>query len=64
MRTTLTLDEDVAALLGQAAKKRRLPFKTIVIDALQCRPPAAIIRRNIWPLHPGPGLAPTRFKRS
>lgn len=35
MRTTLTLDKDVAARLEQAAKKRRLPFKTIVNDALR-----------------------------
>jgi hypothetical protein len=35
MRTTLTLDKDVAARLEQMAKKRRLPFKTIVNDALR-----------------------------
>lgn len=35
MRTTLTLDKDVAARLAQTAKKRRLPFKTIVNDALR-----------------------------
>ena len=35
MRTTLTLDKDVAARLEQTAKKRRLPFKTIVNDALR-----------------------------
>jgi len=35
MRTTLTLDKDVAARLEQAAKKRRLPFKTVVNDALR-----------------------------
>jgi len=35
MRTTLTLDKDVASRLEQAAKRRRLPFKTIVNDALR-----------------------------
>lgn len=35
MRTTLTLDKDVAARLEQAAKKRRVPFKTVVNDALR-----------------------------
>ena len=35
MRTTLTLDKDVAARLTQTAKKRGLPFKTIVNDALR-----------------------------
>jgi hypothetical protein len=35
MRTTLTLDKDVAARLEQAARKRRLPFKTVVNDALR-----------------------------
>ena len=35
MRTTLTLDKDVAAGLAQAARKRRLPFKTVVNDALR-----------------------------
>lgn len=35
MRTTLTLDKDVAARLAQTAKKRRLPFKTVVNDALR-----------------------------
>jgi len=35
MRTTLTLDKDVAARLEQTAKKRRLPFKTVVNDALR-----------------------------
>jgi hypothetical protein len=35
MRTTLTLDKDVAARLEQTARKRRLPFKTVVNDALR-----------------------------
>jgi hypothetical protein len=35
MRTTLSLDKDVAARLARAAKRRRQPFKTIVNDALR-----------------------------
>jgi len=35
MRTTLTLEKDVAARLAQTAKKRGLPFKTVVNDALR-----------------------------
>ena len=35
MRTTLTLDKDVAARLEQTAKRRRLPFKTLVNEALR-----------------------------
>lgn len=35
MRTTLTLDKDVAARLEQTAKKRRMPFKTVVNEALR-----------------------------
>ena len=35
MRTTLTLDDDVAALLERARKSRRTNFKTIVNEALR-----------------------------
>jgi len=35
MRTTLTLDKDVAVRLEQTARKRRQPFKTVVNDALR-----------------------------
>lgn len=35
MRTTLTLEKDVAARLEQAARRRKLPFKVIVNDALR-----------------------------
>lgn len=35
MRTTLTLEKDVAARLGQVAKKRRQPFKVVVNDVLR-----------------------------
>jgi len=48
MRTTLTLDKDVAARLEQTAKKRRLPFKTVVNDALRAGL-AAIDTPNVSP---------------
>jgi toxin-antitoxin system PIN domain toxin len=35
MRTTLTLDADVAARLARVTRKRRAPFKTIVNEALR-----------------------------
>ena len=35
MRTTLTLDDDVAALLRKNQRRRRAPFKTVVNDALR-----------------------------
>jgi hypothetical protein len=35
MRTTLTLEKDVAARLGQVARKRRQPMKAIVNEALR-----------------------------
>lgn len=47
MRTTLTLDADVAARLKAAVRASRRPFKTVVNDALRSglealdHPPAA-----------------------
>lgn len=35
MRTTLSLDDDVAALLKKAAAERKVSFKTLVNDALR-----------------------------
>jgi hypothetical protein len=35
MRTTLTLDDDVAARLKTAVKKQRRPFKWLVNEALR-----------------------------
>jgi hypothetical protein len=35
MRTTLTIDDDVAVRLEQEQRKRRLPFKQIVNDVLR-----------------------------
>ena len=35
MRTTLTLDDDVAALLARLQKSERRPFKVLVNEALR-----------------------------
>jgi hypothetical protein len=35
MRTTLTLDDDVAALLRRAIARRKLPLKQVVNEALR-----------------------------
>lgn len=40
MRTTLTLDGDVVARLAHIAKRRRVPFNTVVNDALRAGLPA------------------------
>lgn len=62
MRTTLTLDEDVAVRLHAESKKTGRPFKTIVNETLRAglalaatsrpRPPFVV---EPWPM----GLAPT-----
>ena len=35
MRTTLTIDDDVARLLNEAVHRERRPFKSVVNDALR-----------------------------
>jgi hypothetical protein len=35
MRTTLTLDDDVAILLRRVSEQRRVPFKKVVNDAVR-----------------------------
>jgi len=35
VRTTLTLEKDVAARLDQVVRRRRLPLKTVVNEALR-----------------------------
>jgi hypothetical protein len=45
MRTTLTLDDDVAAKLKAAVKRERRPFRSVVNDAL---------RAGLWALHQRP----------
>jgi hypothetical protein len=50
MRTTMTLEKDVAAKLEQVARKRRQPFKAIVNEAL--RAGLAILDRPVAPRAP------------
>ena len=35
MRTTLTINDDVAALLRQTLKKRKIPLKALINEALK-----------------------------
>ncbi len=66
MRTTLTLDDDVAARLAAEARRSGRSFKDTVNDALRNgldaarrRPHAAPFRvraRDLGPLRPGLGL--------
>ena len=51
MRTTLTLDDDVAALLKKAASREKASFKDVVNQAL---------RRGLAPLASGHRPAPFR----
>jgi hypothetical protein len=62
MRTTLTLDEDVAALLRQRARETGRPFKQVVNEALRAglipRPTlgADVVPSPTFPLGVRPGL--------
>lgn len=66
MRTTLTLDEDVAARLKSLARRSGLAFRQVVNDVLRrglARPPAAAARapftvttRDLGRLQPGLSL--------
>ncbi len=63
MRTTLTLDEDVAAKLAADAHRTRKTFKATVNDvlrrglAVRCpgplRPPFKVVARDLGRLRPG-----------
>lgn len=54
MRTTLTLDDDVATKLHQLAHRRRLPFKEVV---------NAVLRRGLTaPGHGGAGAGSFRVE--
>jgi len=63
MRTTITLDEDVAAKLQAEARKSGLPFKQVVNDAIRTGlavqrrarklPPFAISEKHLFRLRPG-----------
>jgi len=49
MRTTVTLDEDVAAMLKRAARERGAPFKRVLNDAVRAglAPPRAAKRYRL-----------------
>ena len=53
MRTTLTLDDDVAALLDRVRKKRKLSLKDAVNEAM---------RRGLMQLAAGESRRPTPFR--
>lgn len=53
MRTTLTLDPDVARLLEEEVHRRRTTFKEVVNDA---------IRRGLSPAARGPKASPYRVR--
>jgi hypothetical protein len=57
MRTTLSLDDDVAALLKKAAADRKVSFKTLVNEALRSaltsQPRKGKRRRRLTRTHDG-----------
>ena len=63
MRTTLTLDDDVASKLKAQARRTGRPFKDVVNDALrrglatgtpaQPRVPFRVATRDLGPVRPG-----------
>ncbi len=59
MRTTVTLDPDVQALLTEAAYRSGKPFKTTLNDAVRAglKPPKARKKASGWPVYSmGPPL--------
>lgn len=62
MRTTLTLDDDVAALLRSAQTRKKATFKSLVNEAIRDyltrkgRPPKARKRYRVRPVSVGPSL--------
>lgn len=70
MRTTLTLDDDVAALLREEAERSRRPFKQVVNQALRLglRAGAAPERRERFRVKPHsfglkPGIDPDKMNQ-
>ena len=69
MRTTLTLDSDVAALLREEAQRTGLPFKQVVNQAIRRglhvgRPPEDRQRFTVKPFRLGPlrsGIDPDKL---
>jgi hypothetical protein len=68
MRTTLTLDDDVAQLIDEAAHRERRPVKQIVNDALRRALAPRAARQQPYHLTPHesalrPGFDPAGFNR-
>jgi hypothetical protein len=68
MRTTLTLDDDVARLVEEAVHRERRPMKQVVNDALRRALAPAVVREKPYELTPHesavrPGFDPTGFNR-
>lgn len=69
MRTTLTLDDDVAATLREQAQRRNVPLKLVVNDALRRglspsnEEPALPFRVDPLPGGFAPGVDPLRLNQ-
>jgi hypothetical protein len=68
MRTTLTLDDDVARLVAEAVHQQRRPMKQVVNDALRQALNPRPARQEPYRLVPHrselrPGLDPSGFNR-
>jgi hypothetical protein len=70
MRTTLTLDPDVARLLEEEVHRQRKPFKHVVNEAIRrgLASPAASARRERYRVRPHktalrPGIDPGSFNQ-
>jgi hypothetical protein len=68
MRTTLTLDGDVARLVEEAVHRERRPMKQIINDALRRALAPRVARREPYRLTPHesavrPGFDPSGFNR-
>ncbi len=68
MRTTLTLDPDVARLIQEEVHRRRATLKQVVNDALRRglgspRRPARRYRAPVFHAELAPGLDPAGFNR-
>jgi hypothetical protein len=68
MRTTMTLDDDVARLVEEAVHRERRPMKQVVNDALRRALAPAAIRDQPYELTPHesavrPGFDPAGFNK-
>ncbi len=68
MRTTLTLDDDVARLVADAVHRERRPMKQVVNDALRRALTPAVVRAQPYELTPHesavrPGFDPAGFNK-